>query len=68
MGTDSSGSRAITQMGYAFLLRGPHEQLWALLRRFVTLQQNRSGNNTAGRDSFATCSWIAHQLYLQNTS
>ena len=42
MGSDSNG-RVITQSGYAFLLRGPHEQLWALLRRFIGLQQRRSG-------------------------
>jgi hypothetical protein len=43
MGADGGGGRIITQSGYTFLLRGPHGQLWALLRRFIALQQRRSG-------------------------
>lgn len=45
MGRDSSGAQVITQTGYNFLLREAYSQLWALLRRFVALHENRSGGS-----------------------
>ncbi len=45
MGRDSNGAQVITQTGYNFLLREAYGQLWALLRRFVALHENRSGGS-----------------------